>query len=67
MTRQRTPIALAGVAATAALLLPYGGPAAGSGRGIDPPPDPGARPCFIEPPHWNEALDGPMPRCPADR
>ena len=21
------------------------------------------RPCFITPPRWNEALDGPLPRC----
>lgn len=21
------------------------------------------RPCFITPPTWNEALDGPLPRC----
>lgn len=64
MNRQHAPIALAGVAATAALLLPFSGHAAGSGRELDPPPDPGTRQCFIEPPRWNEALDGPLPRCP---
>ena len=62
MSRRHTPIVLAGGAATAALLL--SGPAAGSGQEINPPPDPGTRPCFREPPRWNEGLDGPLPRCP---
>lgn len=25
------------------------------------------RPCFITPPTWNEALDGPLPRCSQPR
>lgn len=65
MNRQHTPSVLAGAAVTAALLLPLAGHAAGPGQEPDPPSDPDTRPCFMEPLRWNEALDGPLPRCPA--
>jgi len=52
--------AIAGSAAIAALL---GSPS----FGVAPASDtytPFEHQCFIEQPHWNVALDGPVPRCP---
>ena len=64
MDRHHTLNLLAGAAATAALLLPFAAHAAGPGQAPEPVPDPDSRPCFIQPAQWNEALDGPVPRCP---
>lgn len=32
-------------------------------RAVDPTDRYVERPCFITPPRWNVALDGPLPRC----
>ena len=32
-------------------------------RTVDATPHKVERPCFITPPTWNEALDGPLPHC----
>jgi hypothetical protein len=53
-------LALAGAAVTSSLLLASASHAAGQGS----PSEQTSRPCFIEPPRWNVALDGPLPRCP---
>ncbi len=63
MDRQHTLKALAGAAVSAVLLLPFTGDAAAPLQTPDPPPEPDIRQCFIEQPRWNEALDGPAPRC----
>lgn len=64
MDSHHTLIALAGAAVTASLLFPVTAGAAASGSATDPQVEPGTRPCFIWPAQWNEALDGPVPRCP---
>jgi hypothetical protein len=64
------------VAAVAAgLTLTFADPAAGipdrrelerqpaRGASASTPYEPGTRPCFLHRAHWNEALDGPQPRC----
>ena len=67
MNRNQTRTFLTGAAATIVLLLPVTGHAAGPGHAATALSEPDAtRPCFMEPARWNEALDGPVPRCLAD-
>lgn len=64
--RMHSRIALAPLAAVACGLATLAGPAAGSPGPVGAAHDRSdqqTRPCFIEPPRWNEALDGPLPRC----
>lgn len=64
MNRPRTATFLTGATATIVLTLPVTGHAASPGQAATPLPEPGAtRPCFMVPARWNEALDGPVPRC----
>ena len=65
MDHHRTSIVLAGVAVTASLLLPLTADASGPEPARDLVPEPRTRPCFIEPIQGYEALDGPVPLCPA--
>ena len=67
MDRRHTFNVLAGAAVTASLLLVPSAHATGPGQSPDPDPapEPGTRPCFIVQAQWNDALDGPQPRCPA--
>lgn len=48
---------------TCILALPLVFP--GTSSAAAPPDEPleAPHPCFIEPPRWNIALDGPLPRC----
>jgi hypothetical protein len=46
------------------LITVYATASASPAPSHDPLPDTDTRPCFLEPMHWNAALDGPVPRCP---
>jgi hypothetical protein len=46
---------------TATALLGFSSPGSALAPGTSQQPE---RQCFIEQPHWNVALDGPVPRCP---
>jgi hypothetical protein len=60
----RTIAAGAALVATSAMLTASPATAGDTANGY-PGEEPFSRACFMEQAHWNEALDGPQPRCPA--